>query len=132
MRLIFESESYAIRGAAMAVYKSMGPGFLEGVYQECLELEFMRRGVPFESQKALTLKYVDVPLRHVYRPDFVCFGEIIVEIKAVALLIPEHRAQMINYLTATGMRLGFLFNFGHHPLIELLRIPNIRNPKTVP
>ena len=116
----------------MAVYKSMGPGFLEGVYQECLELEFMRRGVPFEAQKALPLKYVDVPLKHVYRPDFVCFGEIIVEIKAVGRLIPEHRAQMINYLAATRMRLGLLFNFGHYPLIEQLRVPNILNPKSIP
>jgi GxxExxY protein len=132
MGLIFEKETYAIRGAAMEVYKSMGAGFLEGVYQECLELEFQRRGIPFESQKALPLEYSGVPLKHVYRPDFVCFGKVIVEIKAVSTVCHEHRAQLTNYLAGTGMQLGLLFNFGHYPLLEQVRIANIYNPGSIP
>lgn len=125
MGLIYEVESYEIKGAAMEVYKALGNGFLEGVYQECLELEFARRGIPFEAQRPLTLTYQGLQLRQTYKADFVCYGKIIVEIKAVTRLTPEHQAQLINYLKATGLQLGFLFNFGHHPLIEQKRIPNV-------
>lgn len=109
----------------MEVYKAMGSGFLESVYQECLELEFVRRGVPFESQKLLALTYLGTPLKQTYRADFVCHDKIIVELKAVSKLTNEHHAQVMNYLKATGMKLGFVLNFGHHPLLEQMRIPNI-------
>ncbi len=128
MGLIFEAESYAIKGAAMEVYKALGSGFLEGVYQECLELEFAKRKIPFESQRPLTLTYLGTPLKQTYKADFVCYGKIIVELKAVARLSPEHQAQIINYLKATGLQLGFLLNFGHYPLMEQMRIPNVIQP----
>ena len=125
MGLIYAAESYQIKGAAMRVYTALGCGFLEGVYQECLEMEFTRRGIPFTPQKALDLTYQGARLRQTFKADFVCFEKIIVEVKAVAHLVPEHQAQVINYLKATGMQLGFLLNFGHHPLLEEMRIPNL-------
>ena len=125
MGLIYQAESYQIKGAAIRVYRALGCGFLEAVYHECLEMEFTKRGIPFASQKVLELAYEGVRLRQNFKADFVCFEKIIVEIKAVAYLAPEHQAQLINYLKATGMQLGFLLNFGHHPLLEEIRIPNI-------
>lgn len=123
--LIYGPESFAIRGACMNVYKSLGNGFLESVYQECLEIEFTRTGIPFAAQKPLKLYYQGHPLKQTYKPDFVCYDEIIVEIKAVAKLAPEHLAQVRNYLKAADYQLGLLFNFGHYPLLEQIRIPNI-------
>jgi len=125
-KLIYDVESYEIRGACMEVYKVMGNGFLEAVYQECLEIEFAKRGVPFESQKPLTLIYNGTRLKQTYKPDFICYGKIIVEIKAVSKDSPEHRAQVTNYLKATGFQLGLIVNFGHYPLIEWIRISNIK------
>ncbi|MFN8001092.1 MAG: GxxExxY protein [Acidobacteriota bacterium] len=124
-RLIYEEESYSIKGACMEVYKTMGNGFLELVYQECLEIEFQKRGIPFVPQKPLTLNYQGQVLKRTYQPDFVCFDKIIVEIKAVSKLSPENYAQVMNYLKATDYQLGLLFNFGHYPLLQQERIPNI-------
>jgi GxxExxY protein len=90
----------------------MGPGFLEAVYQECLALEFAARGIPFLATPSLKLTYKDVLLRQTYSPDFICFDGVIVELKVVRELAPEHRAQLYNYLKATGMRVGLLVNFG--------------------
>ena len=125
MGLIYETESFQIKGAAMRVYKALGSGFIESVYQECLELEFTRLGVPFLPQKKLEIRYDGLALRQAFKADFVCFDKIIVEIKAVTTLAPEHQAQVINYLKATGMQLGFLFNFGSYPLLQQLRVPNL-------
>jgi GxxExxY protein len=124
-KLIYEAESYAIKGAAMQVYTVLGNGFLEAVYQECLELEFKHREIPFVAQPALTLMYEGQKLKQIYKPDFVCYGKIIVELKAVTKLTGEHRAQVLNYCKATKFQLGLLFNFGHFPLLEQLRIPNL-------
>lgn len=120
--LIFKDESYEIMGACFAVYKNKGCGFVEPVYQECLAIEFEHRGVPFVEQKELELFYRNKPLTQVYKPDFVCFERIIVEIKAVQSIVAEHRAQVMNYLKATGFELGLLINFGHFPRIESERI----------
>jgi len=120
--IIYRAESYAIIGACFEVYKAMGPGFLEPVYQECLEIEFGDRNLPFIPQAALALSYKGRPLKGRYTPDFVCHEKIILEIKAVSALTDEHRAQVINYLKATGHRLGLLVNFGHHPKLEWERI----------
>ena len=120
--LIFEEESYAIRGAIFEVYKEMGCGFLEAVYQECLELELAKRNIPFQSQIELRLGYKGIRLKQTYRPDFICYEKIIVEIKAVKEVSNEHRAQLHNYLKATGNQLGFLVNFGHHPKAKIERI----------
>ena len=121
MRLILESESFALRGAFFEVYNTLGCGFLEGVYQESLEYELASRQIPFQAQQELTLQYKSIILKQTYRPDFVCFGKIIVEIKAVTALAPEHEAQLMNYLKITGMPLGFLVNFGHYPKLEIKR-----------
>ena len=120
-KLIMEKESYAIRGAAFEVYKEMGHGFLESVYQECMEKELARMGVPFRPQPELRLSYKGEALEQTYRPDLICFEQIIVELKAVSELAPQHEAQLINYLRATGMKLGFLINFGAHPSAQIER-----------
>ena len=120
--IIYQEESYAIQGAIFAVYKEMGSGFLEAVYQECLERELNARGIPFKAQTEIQIFYNGVPLRQTYRADLVCFDKIILELKAVRNLLPEHTAQLQNYLRATGMRLGLLVNFGHFPKAEIVRI----------
>jgi GxxExxY protein len=100
----------------------MGSGFLEGVYQECLEIELTERGIPFVPQRDLQIAYKRRTLKHVYRADFVCYEKIIIEVKAVTELVNDHRAQVFHYLRATGMRLGLLINFGSHPQLEHDRI----------
>jgi GxxExxY protein len=120
--IIYKEESYAIMGACFEVYKEKGCGFLEPVYQECLELEFGLQTIRFQPQTALGLTYKGRELKQRYVPDFICFGKIIVELKAVSQLTEEHRAQVHNYLKATGYKLGLLVNFGHHPNVEYERI----------
>ena len=113
MLLHHNQESYAINGAAMQVYNKLGIGFLEAVYQEALALEFSKRGIPFEREKELKIYYDGQELKTTYRADFVCYGDIIVELKAVSELDDSHRSQVYNYLKATGFKLGLLYNFGH-------------------
>ncbi len=120
--LIYKKESYAILGACFNIYKTMGCGFLESVYQECLEIEFEYQEIPFLSQKELKLTYRDTELKQTYRPDFICFDKIIIELKAISKLIKDNEAQVINYLNATGLKLGILVNFGHYPKLEYKRI----------
>ncbi|PYK22652.1 MAG: GxxExxY protein [Verrucomicrobia bacterium] len=120
--LIYKEESYAIIGACMAVYKDKGCGFLEPVYHECLQIEFEFRGILFLSKPPHTLKYRNRTLVQRFSPDFLCYEKIILEIKAVSALIDEHRAQVLNYLAATGCKLGLLVNFGHYPRIEYERL----------
>ena len=119
-KLVFEEESYAIRGAVYEVYKTLGDGFLEEVYQNALEEEFRLRGIGFEAKKPLHITYKgrDCGL---YQPDFVCYEKIIVEIKAVETLHEKHSAQLMNYLKATGYKLGFLVNFCSFPRVDILR-----------
>jgi GxxExxY protein len=116
--LIYKEESYKIIGACFEVYKEMGCGFLEPVYQECLEKELTLQGIPFDAQKIVELNYKGQKLDKIYKPDFLCFEKIIIEIKAVSKLNNEFRDQIINYLNATNMRLGLLINFGYFPKIE--------------
>ena len=118
---LYKEEVFRIRGAIFAVYRSMGAGFLEAVYQECLAIEFSRRELEFEAQRALRLSYEGQQLRQTYVADFICCGRIVVEIKALRTIGPEHRAQIINYLRATGMELGLLVNFGAVPRVEIER-----------
>lgn len=122
MEIIYRDESYAIMGACFEVYKEKGCGFLEGVYQECLALEFALQQIPVIAQIPLELAYKGRPLQQKYVPDFVCFDKIILEIKAVTQLDDVHRAQVHNYLRSTGYKLGLLVNFGHHPLLQHERI----------
>ena len=120
--IIYAKESYAIMGACFQVYKDMGHGFLEPVYQECMKIEFDHLGIPFEEQRSLLLSYRGKQLRQTYQPDFICYDKIILELKAVERLADEHRCQVLNYLNATGFKLGLLINFGHHSKLEYERI----------
>ena len=120
--LRFKEESYRIMGACFEVYKETGCGFVEPVYQECLEIELAMQNIPFQAQEQLKLCYKQKPLRQFYVPDFICYGKIILEIKAVSKLCDEFRAQVHNYLKATGYQLGLLVNFGHYPQVEWERI----------
>jgi GxxExxY protein len=124
--LLFKAESYKIIGACFEVYREKGCGFLEPVYQECMEIELRLQGIPFVAQKPLPLEYKRTPLRAKYEPDFVCYDKIVLELKAVKELADEHRAQLQNYLRATRLQLGLLVNFGHYPKIEVERIVNTR------
>jgi GxxExxY protein len=117
-KLILEQETHRILGACFEVYKEKGCGFVEPVYQECLELEMTSQGLEFEAQKEIRLSYKGRPLKQSYRADFVCFGKVIVEIKAVSALTDDHRAQVMNYLRATGIKVGLLINFSHYPGVE--------------
>jgi len=110
--LLFRDECYAIQGAIFEVYRELGCGFLEAVYQECLEMELRTRGIPFFSQQELRLFYKGEELRQCYKPDLICYDKIIIELKALRDLTGEHRSQVLNYLKATDLRLGLLVNFG--------------------
>jgi GxxExxY protein len=120
--ILFRNECYQIQGAVFDVYREMGCGFLEAVYQECLEMELTKRSIPFVAQQELKLMYKGEPIKQTYRPDLVCFETIIVELKALTTTTGEHTAQVLNYLKATGMRLGLLINFGCHPKATIQRI----------
>jgi GxxExxY protein len=122
--ILYKQESYQIIGACFAVYDEMGCGFLEAVYQECLELEFKRLKLPALPKAKLALQYRGDPLTQRYEVDFLCFDKIIVELKAADKLAKEHHAQVINYLKVTGKKLGLLVNFGHYPGLEYQRILN--------
>ncbi len=121
-KILYKDEVFRIQGAVFEVYREKGNGFLENVYQECLEKELCICKIPFEAQKELRLTYKDIPLKQTYKPDFICYGKIIVELKVAKELGPEHRAQVFNYLKSTGMRLGLLVNFGHYPKATVERI----------
>lgn len=120
---LYKEESYAIRGAIIAVSKELGCGFLERVYQEALEYEFKERNIPYEREKQLPIMYKGQMLGEPYRADFVCYEKIIVELKAVDELTGQHSAQVINYLKATKMKLAILVNFGE-PMAHVERFLN--------
>ena len=122
MEILFKEESYRIMGACFEVYKEMGCGFVEPVYQECLELEFALQGLLFVAQGTLRLSYKGKRLKRRFTPDFILFDSIVLEIKAVKDILDKHRAQVHNYLKATGYRLGLLVNFGHYPKVQYERI----------
>ncbi|MGM0656890.1 MAG: GxxExxY protein [Thermodesulfobacteriota bacterium] len=121
MSLIFQEETYMIRGAVFEVYKEMGCGFLEAVYQECLEEELSKRGIPFVAQQQIQLMYKGEPLHQTYKLDLICYNKIILELKAVKDIASEHKAQVINYLKAANLKLGLLINFGSHPKVQIER-----------
>ena len=110
--IIYKEESYKIIGAAMEVYNQLGHGFLEAVYQETLEREFIIRGIPYEREKDLNVFYKGEALKQTYKTDFWCYDKIIVELKAISSLEDSHRAQVYNYIRATNSKLGLLINFG--------------------
>ncbi|OGS80755.1 MAG: GTP-binding protein [Gallionellales bacterium GWA2_55_18] len=120
--ILYREECYQIQGAVFEVYREMGCGFLEAVYQECLGREFSKRGIPFMAHPELKLSYKGEPLRQTFIPDFVCNRSIVVELKALIATTGEHKAQVLNYLKATGMHLGLLTNFDCHPKATVERI----------
>jgi len=119
--LIYKDESYAIAGAAMDVYYTMGIGFLEPVYHAAMIVELGRRRIPFESQKKLDVFYKGVKLDKIYFPDFVCYEQIVIELKVVPRITNIEVAQLLNYLKITKKRLGLLINFGAEPRLEWKR-----------
>jgi len=121
-KLIYSDETYAIRGACFEVYKTLGSGFLESVYQECLGIELKLRGIPFQSQPKLSLEYKGMPLASAFIPDFICYDSIILELKAIRLLGDPDRAQLHNYLKSGDIPVGLLINFGHRPRVEIERV----------
>lgn len=120
--LLFKDECYRIQGAIFEVYREKGCGFAEGVYQESLEIEFDLQAIPFVAQPELKLTYKERSLRSTYRPDFICFESIIIELKALKTTASEHQAQVLNYLKATDLSLGLLVNFGAYPKATVQRI----------
>ncbi len=113
--IVFKEKSYKIIGACFEVYNQKGFGFTEPVYQECLAIEFSLQSIPFVAQPELQLSYKGNLLTQYFKPDFICYGRIIVEIKSLAAIVDAHRAQAINYLNATDFDLALLVNFGQHP-----------------
>jgi len=129
VELIYKEESYAIIGASFELYKNKGCGFHEPIYHECLEIEFEFQRIPFLSKPPQSLQYRGRTLVQTFNPDFICYDKIIVEIKAVSVLTDEHRAQVLNYLSATSCKLGLLVNFGHYPRLEYERLlPRSHDP----
>jgi GxxExxY protein len=122
-----KDETYQVLGACFEVYNEMGRGFLESVYQECLEVELTSYGISFEAQQPIELVFKGQELQRTFAPDLLCFGKVIVELKAVRRLAAEHRAQLINYLKACRLEVGLLVNFGSYPQLEYERIVNQKN-----
>ena len=123
MSLLFEEETYQIIGAAQEVHKELGPGFLEIVYHDALEIEFRRGNMPYKREFPISIYYKNEKLNRTYYADFFCFDKIIVEVKAVKNTTDVDFAQVLHYLKATRQRLGLLINFGD-PSLKVKRIIN--------
>jgi GxxExxY protein len=117
----FQQEGYDLISAAFEVYDQQGSGYLEDVYHECLERELTSHRIPWVTKPALVIHYKGQPLNRHYYPDMVIHTEIVVELKAVRTLTPEHEAQLLHYLRGTRKRVGYLINFGSHPQLEWKR-----------
>jgi GxxExxY protein len=115
-------ECFQIQGAVFDVYREMGCGFLEAAYQECLAKELSKRHIPFVAHRELKLTYKGQSLQQSYILDFVCYESIVVELKVLASITKQHKAQMLNYLKVSGMHVGLLANFGSHPKATVERI----------
>ena len=122
--LILKDEVYSVVGCAIEVHKELGFGFLEAVYQEAMELELTQRKIPFDAQMPLAILYKGQRLRKEYNADLICYGQIIVELKALERLSGREEAQLLNYLKATSYRVGLLINFGNSPKLEWKRFVN--------
>jgi len=121
-----QQEGYDFMAAAFDVYNELGHGFTEDVYQEALEAELATRSITFQAQAELTIQYKGKPLRRTFRPDLIVSEEIVVELKAFSGLVPEHEAQLLNYLKATGKPVGYLVNFGCREKLEWKRFARTR------
>ena len=119
--ILLKDEVYAIIGAAFEVYNTLGSGFLEAVYQEALAIEFRLRNIPFQEQAPVQVEYKGEELKTKYQADFLCYSEIIVEIKAQECLVSSNEAQLLNYLHGTKLPVGVLINFGNNTKLEWKR-----------
>ena len=122
--LLLKDEVYSIVGAAIEVHKELGFGFLEAVYQEAMEIELKKRDIPYEAQMPLSITYKGNLLKKGYMADFICYGQIIVELKALEHLSGREEGQLLNYLKASAFRVGLLINFGNSPKLEWKRFIN--------
>ena len=120
--ILYEKECFDIYSCIFSSYRKLGTGFLEAVYQEALEIELKRKNIPFVSQHGLEILYDGFPLSSKYITDIICFDKIIIEIKAVSKINNQHKAQLLNYLTATGLNLGLLVNYNSYPKAEIIRV----------
>ena len=118
----FKQECYDINSCIFAVNRKLGSGFLEAVYQEALEIELKRKGIPFAAQKEIKIHYDGIMLSNKYIADIICYDKIILELKSVKKINNQHKAQLLNYLTATGFKLGLLVNFNSFPKAEIVRM----------
>jgi len=140
--LLYKDEVYSIIGAAMEVYNDLGPGFGEAIYQEALEIETDSRKIPNDPQQDICIKYKGIKLKQFFKPDFICYDKIIVEIKALDRLTSHEEARLLNYLKATGLPVGLLVNFGTEKDLEWKRMiltpqkpvhtPNVLTPSRLP
>jgi len=121
-KILYKEECFLIQGALFEVYRELGCGFTDGVYQAALAKEFELRGIPNKSQSEITIEYKGFSLNQTFRPDFLCFDKIIIELKAVKDTCEEHKAQLLNYLKVSKLRLGLLVNFGHYPRATVERV----------
>jgi GxxExxY protein len=122
--LLLKEEVYSIVGAAIEVHKELGFGFLEAVYQEAMEIELKKRNIAYEAQVPLGISYKGQELKKAYIADFICYGQIIVELKALERLSGREEAQLLNYLKASAFRVGLVINFGNSPKLEWKRFIN--------
>ena len=122
MELLFKEEVFAIVGAGIDVHRELGPGFLEGVYQEAFEIELTACGIPFVSQKPLQILYKGQALQKDYLADVICYDKVLVELKALDRLSGKEEAQVLNYLKATSLKVGLLINFGSYGKLEWKRL----------
>lgn len=121
-KLILGDETYAVIGAAIEVHRELGPGFLEKVYHEALQLELGARSIPYEVEKPIGIEYKGQRLSQRYLADLVCYEKIVVELKALKQLSGREDSQLLNYLRATGLRVGLLLNFGGSSTLEHRRL----------
>ena len=125
---LFKEEGYELMSAAFEVYNEIGPGFLEDVYQEAMEIELSARKIPFLSKPRLQIQFKGQPLRKFYDADLLVYSAIVVELKAVRAVLPEHEAQLLNELKATRLRVAYLINFGASPRLQWYRRVDSSNP----
>ena len=121
-KVLYKEESYLIQGAIFEVYRELGCGFIEAVYQESLAKEFSARNIQFCEQPEITISYKKEVLKQTFHPDFICYDKIILELKALKETNDEFKAQLMNYMKISNLRLGLLVNFGHYPRATVERI----------
>ena len=120
--LLYSEETYTINRCIYDVFDSMPRYAEEALYQEALEIALVDAGIPFESQKEICPEFHGRKMKHTYRPDLICYGKIVVELKAARSLLPQHFGQLRNYLGLLGMRVGLLVNFHGYPNVDIRRV----------